>query len=308
MRRVLKIAMMVLFFLIMFGLASCGSGGHTAAPAVTTTSLISHVGWYIDDIEPTLTNNGETCCLNIMVFYSRSIAATDIGVISLLSPNGRLWTIPASDFHSGTGSTGDPYLRVGVYNGSNPYSLPLAGTWTVGIVLNSGIIATYQLTLHEPGSKDAATHQYVYSKEDWTPATDTSNYVAALGQFPSAGYTVQYSGGNITTTGLSAVMTNYLATEPAAFNMYCFLYDVNQNLLGHTNMEYSTIDHTETGLLDSGGELSIQQVNTTSSSGGEVDLSQVKNIRIVFVDGGQYAPSSYSDFDYRSISSPIAVQ
>jgi hypothetical protein len=145
--------------------------------------------------------------------------------------------------------------------------------------------------------------------EDWAPLTNASQYIAALSRFPPQGYTVQYSsanGGSITTVGLSATRTSFLAAEPNAYNLICWLYDANKGYLGRTNPEYSTLDHSGTNLITANGELSIIPASTTSSA-GNVDLSKVKYIRFVCFDGAQYAPSSYSTMDYRSISSLVVV-
>jgi hypothetical protein len=297
---------MGLFIVVMFGLTGCGGGGSAATPA---PSLITSVGLYFDNIAPDYTNNVTTCSLNITVYYSDSIAPADIESFSMTAANGWVWTIPSQNFQSGTSSSGKPYVRAGIYYGGNSYAFPLAGIWTARINLKNGQTSSLQITLHEPGSSAAATHQYLYSAEDWTPSTNQSQYIAALSRFPTQGYTVQYSaanGGKITTTGLAAVRAGFLASEPRAYNMFCWLYDVNNVYLGNTTRVYSTLDHSSTNLITFDGELSLTPAATTSPTGA-VDLSLVKYIRFVYIDGAQYVPSSYSNLDERSISPLVAV-
>ncbi len=300
-----------LFVITAFILAGCGGGGGTSTPASTNpaNSLITHVGWIFDNAAPDFANNGATCFLNVKVYYSESITTNDIDSFSLTAPNGWYWTISSSSAAFGISSTGKPYICTSIYYGDNPYAFPLAGSWIVKLNLKDGQTSSFLLTFHESGSSTAATHTYLYTKENWAPLTNPSQYIAALGRFPSQGYTVQYSsadGGNITTTGLSAIMTNYLVAEPNAYNLICWLYDVNKVYLGCTNLEYSGLDHSSTNLITSSGELSIVSASTTSSI-GNVDLSKVKYIRFVNIDGAQYTPSSYSNLDYRSISSLVTV-
>lgn len=298
---------MGLFVITLFSLAGCGGGGTAATTA--STGLITHVGWIFDNAPSDYANNGATCFLDVKVYYSESITANDIETFSLTAPNGWPWTISVSNATFGTSSTGEPYICTSIYYGENPYAFPLAGSWTVKINLKDGRTSSFLFTFHEPGSSTAATHPYLYTKEDWAPPSNSSQYVAALSRFPSQGYTVQYSsadGGRITTIGLSATTTSYRAAERNTYNLTCWLYDANKVYLGRTNLEYSTLDHSSTNLITSSGELSILPASTTSST-GNVDLSKVKYIRFVYTDGAQYAPSSYSNVDYRSISSLVAV-
>jgi hypothetical protein len=267
------------------------------------------MGWYFDNAALDYYNNGSTCSLRIALYYSESIARDDIDSFSVTAPIGCQWTVVSSSSQLGTSSTGKPYIAKTLTYSMNPQAFPLAGIWTAEIKLKDGKTSSFQRTLHEPGSTDDATHTYLYTKEDWTPSTVPSQYIAALGRFPSQGYTIQYSadyGGSITTTGFSAVRANFLAAEPRAYNMYCWLYDVNKTYLGYTNPEYSMIDHSSTNLITADGEISIVSVATTSST-GNVDLSKVKYIRFVITDGAQYVPSSYSGMDYQSISSLVVV-
>jgi hypothetical protein len=243
------------------------------------------------------------------VYYSDSIALGDIESFSMTAANGWVWTIPAQNFQAGTSSNGKSYVGAGMYYVENPNAFPLAGIWTAKIQLKNGQTSSFQLNLHEPGSTVAATHQFLYTAEDWASSPNQSQYVAALARFPSQGYTVQYSsanGGSITTTGLAAVRTSFLATEPRAYNMFCWLFDANKVYLGNTTRAYSTQDHSSTNLITGAGELSITPAATTSSTGA-VDLSLVKYIRFVYIDGAQYAPSSYSNLDERSITALVAL-
>jgi hypothetical protein len=290
------------------GLTGCGGGGSAATPA-SVAGLITNVGWDFENSAPDYTNNLTTCILNVYVYYSDSIALGDIVSFSMTAANGWVWTIPAQNFQAGTSSNGKSYVRAGMYYGENPNAFPLAGIWTAKIQLKNGQTSSFQLSLHEPGSSADATHQFLYTAEDWASSPNQSQYVAALARFPSQGYTAQYSsanGGSITTTGLAAVSTSYLAAEPRAYNMYCWLYDANKVYLGYTTRAYSTQDHSSTNLITAAGELAITPAATTSSTGA-VDLSLVKYIRFVYTDGAQYAPSSYSGWDERSISPLVAV-
>jgi hypothetical protein len=271
--------------------------------------LITSVGWVYEDAAPDYTNNGATCFMGIKVYYSESIAADDIDSFGVTAPNGWQWTILASKSQLGTSSGGKPYIGSNIYYGTNPHIMPLAGTWVFQLKLKNGQISSVQKTFHEPGSAADATHQYVYAAEDWTPWSDTSQYIAALGRFPAQGYTLQYSaanGGLISTTGLATVRTSFLAAHPHAYNMVCWLYDVNKNYLGYTITEFSPQDHSRTNLIAVNGELSIVPASTVSPN-GQLDLSAVKYLRFVYFDGAQYEPSSYSNMDYRSISPFIAA-
>jgi hypothetical protein len=293
-------------------LVGCGGGGNASSQNPSeSASLITSIGWHFENSSPDYFNNGSTCHLIVTLYYIDSIATDDIVNYSMTAPTGSKWTVVPTNSDLGTSSTGKPYIRGSLLYTENPYTFPLAGIWTAEIKLKDGKTSSFQRTLHEPASTNDATHNYLYTKEDWAPSTDPSQYIAALSRFPSQGYTVQYSaddGGSITTTGFSEVRSSFLATEPRAYNMYCWLYDTNKTYLGVTNNEYSIIDHSGTNLITANGELSIIPASTILSAGsGNVDLSKVKYIRIVNTDGAQYAPSSYSNIDYRSISSLIAV-
>ncbi|MGD0822557.1 MAG: hypothetical protein ABSA71_17630 [Desulfomonilia bacterium] len=305
-------ALVTLFILCL--LVGCGGGGGGTTATNTSTesaSSITGMGWYFENSALDYYNNGSTCTLKVFLYYSESITTDDIESVSVTAPNGSRWSIALSNSPFGTSSTGKPYIIGSLLYSDNPNAFPLAGIWTVEITLKEGKTLSFQRTLHEPGSTDDATHQYLYTKEDWAPSTNPSQYIAALSRFPSQGYTVQYSaddGGSITTTGFSAVRSSFLAAEPRAYNMYCWLYDANYTYLGRTNPEYSTLDHSSTNLITADGEIFIVPASTISSAGsGYVDLSKVKYIRFVNTDGAQYAPSSYSSIDYRSISSLVAL-
>lgn len=298
---------MGLFIAAMVVLAGCG--GSSSESNGTASSLITNVGWLYDNAAPDYFDSSATCLLSVKVYYSDSIAAADIDSFNVTSPNGWKWTITASSNRFGTSSSGNPYISGNLYYGANPYTMPLAGTWDFQLKLKNGQTSSLQRTLHEPGSSTDATHQYLYTEEDWTPSTNPSQYTTALGRFPSQGYTLQYSatnGGKITTSRLSAVRTNFLAREPRAYNMVCWLYDANKGYLGYTTTEFSSLDHSSTNLITSNGELLIVPASTQSSN-GQIDLSTVKYLRFVYLDGRQYESSSYSNSDYRSISSLVAV-
>lgn len=301
----------VVIGIFMLVLTGCGGGGSAASSVSTETanSLITSVGWLYDNVAPDYSNNGPTCFLNVKVYYNESITAVDIDSFGVTAPNGWQWTIPASNSQSGTSSSGKPYIGGNIYYGADPHMMPLAGTWVFQLKLKNGQISSVQKTFHEPGSAADATHQYVYVEEDWTPSSNSSQYIAALGRFPEQGYTLQYSaanGGLITTTGLAAARTSFLAAQPHAYNMVCWLYDVNKTNLGYTITEFSPQDHSRTNLIAANGELSIVPASTVSPN-GQLDLAAVKYLRFVHFDGAQYEPSSYSNADYRSISSLVAA-
>lgn len=300
-----------LLIVALLGLTGCGGGGSAASPASTGTAnnLITSVGWLYENAAPDYSNNGQTCLFNVALYYSESIAATDIDSLIVSAPNGWEWTIPSTNSQFGTSSTGKPYISGQFSFGDNPHAFPLAGTWYFMLRLKNGQISTVQRILHEPGSSTSATHQYLYTGEDWAPSTNSSQYVASLDRFPSQGYTLHYAagdGGTITTTGLSAAMSSYLAAEPRAYNMVCWLYDANKSYLGYSTTEFSPQDHSRTSLITDDGELLIVPTSTLSST-GQIDLSTVKYLRFVFLDGAQYAPASYSNADYRSLSSLVPV-
>jgi hypothetical protein len=283
--------------------AACGSGVNGA------DNLITDVGWYFENTAPDYSNNNSTCSLIVFVHYRESIAANQIESFSITAPTGWRWTVGASDSEFGGGGSGKPYVAGRLLYGENPKAFPLGGVWTAEIRLRNGMTSSFQLTFHEPGSSSDAIRKYLYTKEDWTPAANQSDYIAALGRFPSEGYTVQYSsleGGKITTTGLSAVRAVFLEAEPTAYNMFCWLFDVDRNYLGYTSAEYSTVDHSPTNLITADGELLISPSTTTAQT-GQVDLSRVKYIRFVYNDGAQFAPQWHWAFDYRSISSLVPV-
>jgi len=301
----------VVIGIFMLVLTGCGGGGSAASSvsSETANSLITSVDWLYDNVAPDYSNDGTTCFLNVKIYYSESIAAADIDSFGVTAPNGWQWTIPASNSLLGGSSSGKPYIGSIIYYGANPHTMPLAGTWVLQLKLKNGQSSTVQKSFHEPGSAVDAIRQYVYAAEEWTPSSDTSQYIAALGRFPEQGYTLQYSaanGGLITTTGLATVRTRFLAAQPHAYNMVCWLYNFNKAYLGYTITEYSPQDHSRTNLIDTNGELSIVPASTASPS-GQVDLSAVKYLRFVYFDGAQFEPSSYSNMDYRSISPLVAA-
>jgi hypothetical protein len=303
-------ALVTLFILHL--LVGCGGGGGSSSTTAQDESanLITGFGWYFENSAPDFYNNGSTCNLGVLVYYGDSITKDDIDSLTVTAPNGVKWLIQSSNINFATTNTGKQYASRKLRYTINPSSFPLAGNWVAEITLKDGKTSSFNQTFHEPGSRDAATHQYLYTKEDWEPSTNTAEYVTALYRFPSQGFAVQYSpddGGKITTTGFSVVMSSYLASESREFNMYIWLYDSSNTYLGVTTPEYSFIDHSSTSLINE-GEISITPASTTSSSNtGNVDLSKVKYIRIVNTDGEQYVPSKYSGFDYRSITSLITV-
>ncbi|HJV34731.1 hypothetical protein [Geomonas sp.] len=311
--QLLKTAMTLLLVLLL-ALAGCGGGGSASTPGATVTAdaLVTGVGWVYNNTAPDYFTSGATCLLTVNVYYDPSIAPAAIDSVTISSPAHWRWQIPASSSQFGTSSNGKPYLGGNIYYGMNPATMPLAGTWTFQLNLKNGQIATMQKKLHEPGSSADATHDYLYTGEDWTATGDASLYVAALGRFPASGYTLNYdpaNGGTITSTGFSAVRSAFLAAQPHAYNMVCWLYDANKNYLGASPMEFSLQDHSRTNLIDGNGELAIEQSATFSSTptSRSVDLSAVKYVRFAYFDGAQYAPQSYSRLDYRSISAQVVV-
>jgi hypothetical protein len=308
MRRSVVSVMFLLSVVTVFCLAGCGGGGGGAASS-EGSGVLKSVGWYFENDAPDYSNNGVTCVLNIGLFYDETVATSDIASFTVTAPNGVYWNIVAPNLQFGTNSSGKPIISGRLNYGDNTQTFPLAGTWTAQIKLQSGATSALQLNLHEPGSSSSATHAYLYTKEDWTPSTNSDQYVAALARFPSQGYTVHYlsiNGGSITTSGLSAVRSNFLAGEPKAYNFYCWLYDANKTYLGYTNTAYSTRDHSNSNLITTTGELSIVPASTAFSS-GTVDLSRVKYLRFLYNDGAQFAPGSYSNLDNRSISALVPV-
>lgn len=299
-----------LFFAVLVALFGCGGSGSTgSASSGSTNSLITEVGWLYDNAATDYYNGGPTCVLNVEVIYDESIAADEIDSFVVIAPNGLQWIIPASNSQFGTSSSGKPYIGGRIHNGAGPYTMPLAGDWVFQLILKNGLIPSMQKTFREPGSAIAATHQFLYSKEDGTPTTNLSQYITALSRFPSQGYTLQYSavnGGTITTTGLSSVRTSFQDAEPRAYNMFCWLYDSGKNYIGYTTPEFSKQDHSRTNLITANGELSIMSASNVSSN-GQIDLSTVKYLRFVYVDGAQFEPASYFKADYRSMSSLVAV-
>lgn len=299
--------MMMGFFLgALLVLTGCGGSGSATN---SNNNLIKSVGWIYENAAPDSTNYGPTCFLSVKLYYDASISNTDIDSFGVTAPNGWQWTISATDSYLGTSSNGKPFIGNSIYYGANPHIMPLAGTWVFNLKLKNGQISSVQKTFHEPGSAADATHKYLYSAEDWTPSADTSQYVSALGRFTEQNYTLQYSatnGGTITSTGLAAARTWFLAAQPRAYNMVCWLYDANKAYLGYTITEFSPQDHSRTSLIKANGELSIVPASTVSTN-GQVDLSTVKYLRFVYFDGAQYEPSSYSNMDYRSISPLVNV-
>jgi hypothetical protein len=296
----------LLLLVAVFCLAGCGGGGDT-----TERPILKRVGWFFIDSAPDYYNNGSTCSVHLSLYYDDTVAPADIDTFTLTAQDGRQWTASTANLRFGTTSSGEPYTQGSFYYSNNPQAFPLAGVWTVRLKLKTGATSAVEVTFHEPAQTVAASHQFLYAKEDWTPVSNQSQYVAALLRFPADGYTVLYAaanGGKITTSGLSAVRASYLAAEPKAYNSYCWLYDGNNTYLGSTIYEYSSSDHSPTSLITSDGELSIVPASTRSADGtASVDLSQVKYLRFVYTDGAQFAPASYSTIDYRSISALVAV-
>lgn len=291
--------------ILILGLSGCGGGGGSDVAPAEIPGLVTAVGWYYVNKPPDYSSSGATCDLRPFVYYSTTLTTDDIDTFTLIAANGQHWTATTSK-QFGTGSNNSQYISGEFHYGSSPATFPLAGTWTVQLKLKDGHTSTFQKTFHEPGSSAESTHSYVYSPEDYTP-TDSSLFVPALRRFPSGGYSISYSSADnkILSTGLAAVRSGYLAAEPRAFNMSCWLYDTDKTYLGYTNYEYTTVDHSSSGLI-ANGELSIVPAETFAST-GNVDLLRVKYIRFVYADGAQYAPTSYASYDYRAISPLIPV-
>ena len=106
--------------IFMLVLTGCGGGGPAASSvsSETANSLITSVGWIYDNVAPDYSNSGQTCFLNVKVYYSESIAAADIDSLSVTAPNGWQWTISAPNSHLGTSSSGKPYIGSSIYYGS----------------------------------------------------------------------------------------------------------------------------------------------------------------------------------------------
>lgn len=296
-----------LLFLASVGLYGCGGSGGYGAFA--DANALKSVGWYYENIAPDFFNNGSTCYLTLNLYLTDSVSAADIDSFIIREPNGGEWNIPASG-RQAVSSSGTTYFPLRLKFEPSP-AFPLAGVWTMTAKLKDGRASSIEKTLHDPGNSAEAIYRYLYSSEDWAPSTNQSQYVPALKRFPAVGYLLQYSsadGGKITTTGFSTVRAAYLVAEPKAYNMYCWLYDENKSYLGYTISAYSGTDHSGSSLIAHDGELTIDPAATTAaSSGGSIDLSRVKYVRVVEVDGAQFAPQSYSYFDNLSVSSLISV-
>jgi hypothetical protein len=306
-----------LVFVALLGLCGCGGGGGSDGSSGGTrrpdaaVGLITSFGWSFENIAPDFTDAKATCTLSVYLHYSRTVNFNDIESFSVIAPNGLLWTVFAEDIQSRTDSNGDPYIAESLYDSDNPNLMPLAGVWTAELKFKNGDVSSFQKKFHDPGSSVDATREYL-NTEDYMSSTpiNQAQYIMALKRFPAIGYTVQYYSnlrGEISTTGLSTVRERFLNNEPRAYNMNCWLYDANKVYLGCTIPEYSEKDHSRTNLITTGGDLLILPDSTTSPTGNIVDLSKVKYIRFVYYDGAQFAPSSYSGYDYRSISSLIMV-
>ncbi|UFS71469.1 hypothetical protein LPW11_04545 [Geomonas sp. RF6] len=311
MRKILVTVSILLISTLLLLLSGCGGGGGGGGATTigTPAAALTSVGWYIENNAPDY-NSGTTSSMIVTLYYDSALATSDIDGFTVTAPAGTRWTSAATASQFGTSSNGKPFISRRLVYGSNKQSFPLAGIWTFTLTLKDGTTATIQRTFHEPGSAADATHAYVYTAADWTPTTNASDYVASLARFPSEGYIVEYSPDNdgmITTRGLAEVTAAYLAAEPRAYNMYCWLYDANNSYLGHSALQYSQVNHSPTGLVTPQGELAIVPALTTASA-GTVDLSKVKYLRFVYTDGAQYAPASYSQIDYHSVSSLVAVQ
>ncbi|QWV95287.1 hypothetical protein KP004_08980 [Geomonas oryzisoli] len=292
--------MMVLLFACTVTLYGCGGGG---GDEESIDGLLRGVGWLYDNAPADLSSHD--IGLGVWLYYDQTLATSDIQGFTVTAPDGGHWTVTATSNLFGTTRNG-PYVTGRLVNSNTPSRLPLAGTWTFTLRLKNGTISSIQKKFHEPGSSADATHPYVYVKEDWTPNSNTSQYVAALGRFSAYNYALQYSAGvgSITSTGLANIRSMYFNAEPTAYNMYCWLYDANRVYLGYTITEYSASDHSSTGLVTPGGELAISAAATTGAS-GPVDLSLVKYIRFVYVDGAQFSPGY--GYDYRSVSYLVPV-
>lgn len=294
---------LVFAFLI---LQACGGGGDSA-PA--EANALRAIGWVYENLSPDLLNDGSTCCLSVYFHLTDTVSSTDVDRLRITAPDGLRWSIPASDLQPRISSKGE-FFQVLLSNSNNRHSLPLAGTWTMTATLKDGRASTLQKTFHDPGTSSQATYQYVHTAEDWTPTNDPWRYAPVPRRFPSTDYSVNYftAQGKITTTGFAAARAAHLATEPAVYNMNCWLYDQNDNYLGYTIAAFSLEDHTATGLLAEDGELSIVSASTSSDgSGAPVDLSRVRYIRIVEVDGAQFVPQSYGGYDHLAVSARVPV-
>ena len=293
-----------LLLLVILGLFGCGGGADSVSGEARA---LKSVGWYYQNIAPDYFNNGTTCYLSVFLYLDDAVSAADVDSFVISAPNGGGWNIPASGRQTSTNSSGTTYFPLLLRYEDSP-SFPLAGVWTMSVKLKDGSTSSMQKTFHDPGSSADATYQYLYASEDWAPSANQSQYVPVLKRFPATGYSFQYSsagGGKITTTGFSAVRAAFLVTEPKIYNLFCWLYDANQTYLGYTIRAYSSVDHSDSGLITGDGEISI--VSAVTNSGNSVDLSQVKYARVVLVDGAQFAPKSCSTYDNQSVSSLIPV-
>jgi len=285
----------------LFLLAGCGGGDSTATPI----TVLKQVDWMFDNVSPDLVPSGDTCILNLRVYYDESIPKDQIDGFVITAPTGGYWTVTTPNLSFNTSSNGSPYIIANLLF-ENREMIPLAGTWTFHLNLKNVPTSSFTMSLHEPGSTASASSSYVYTKDDWSPVFP-AGYVAALARYPSQGYQVQFfpdNGGEISSTGMSAVRAAYLWSEPRRYNSYIWLFDANKNYLGMTIYEYSTSDHASTGLITSAGELSIVPA-AINASAGPVNLADVKYLRFVMTDGAQYAPNF--GYNYRSVSSLVPV-
>ncbi|MBJ6725540.1 hypothetical protein [Geomesophilobacter sediminis] len=242
--------------------------------------------------------------------YSSTIASTDIDRINISNDgSGATWNIPATAIDPSAFGTGTVSLPL--INSANPHAFPVGGTWTVRMRLKNGEVSALWGPFHEPGTLNAATHRYLYAAEDWTPPTaNQSDYVPLLGRFPTTGVSFTYSTdtsgtGTITSSGFAAANAAFLAAQPTAYNFYCLLYDANGAYLGVSSLQYKKADHTSTGLLGTDGEISFAAAMTSNAS---LDLSTVKLLRIVYLDGAQFQAINPGAYQMVSYSNLVQVQ
>ncbi|UFS70180.1 hypothetical protein LPW11_20185 [Geomonas sp. RF6] len=295
----------MLLFVVLCALAGCGGGGGGASSSSSSSGVITGVAWSFENESPDLSGNVATCYLNVQVKCSPSIAASDIANWAVTAPTGWGWRISGANSAKGITSNGTPYIAAGMWYGADINAFPLAGNWKVTIVLANGEVSSYDFVMQEPGSTANATHDFLYTPEDSTPFFP-AQYIAALKRFPAEGCTFNFTGNSVVSSGFASAAASYLAAEPRAYNLYLWLYDGNFSYVGYSQPVYSLTDHSASALMTPDGEISLTPASVTTSTGA-VDLSQVRYVRVIAVDGGQFPLSGALLFHYRSISAPVPV-
>ena len=311
MMRSLRLMLLLLNIYFLYG---CGNGTNYQS---ANTDAVAAILWHYENVAPDFLNNGKTCSLVLRVLLRDNVSSADVESFIVRAPNGENWYLPA------TGNQVELLTRPRGYalqlESESPHSFPLAGVWTVIANLKDGRTSTTPITFHDPGSSTDATFQYLYTPEDWIPDGDQSLYVPMLKRFPAVGFSFTYfplrdGWTGIISTGFKEVEAAYVAAEPKMYNMLCWLYDENKVYLGKTIKAYGfdpnySDYHASTGLVSSLSplkkEIVFDPLWTMTDDERPVDLSLVKYIRIVVLDGAQFDGATF--YDNRAISELIPV-